>query len=153
MRRPSRRGLIAAVAGLVAVCVVAVVVAVVVHSRPGDGDAGGGTPPPLGAHAADIQRLRVVPDGNPSRPTGYARRADGTSVALGVQNTGSKPTPQRAILMIRDDRDTSAPAKVQVVRPGQTVTALGVRVRVLRIWQMSDPDHNAIDIQVDPVAS
>lgn len=153
MRRPSRRGLTAAVAGLVAVCVAAVVVAVVLHSRKNSDDDADRTPPPLGGHPADVQRLHVVARGNPSSPTGYGKRADGTEVALGVQNTGKEPAPGRAVLMIRDGSDTSVPAKVQVVRTGQTVTALGVEVKVLKIWQMPNPDHNAIDIQVDPAAS
>jgi hypothetical protein len=149
MNRPSRGRLFAAGGGLVVVCAAAV--AVVVHSGHHSGDADR-TPPPLGAHPANVQRLQVVASGNPSRPTGYAKASDGGTVGLGVQNDGRKPAAGRAILMIRDGGGTSGPAKVEVVRAGQTVTAYGVEVKVLKIWQMPDPAHNAIDIQVDPAA-
>lgn len=105
-------------------------------------------PPPLASHAADVQRLTIVSHGNPSSPTGGIKLADGTSVGLAVQNTGKVPTTDRAVLVVQKN-STAVTPKIHIVKAGDTVTEFGVRVKVLKIWQMPNPDHDAMDVQVD----
>jgi|GEM_PF-5889130 hypothetical protein len=148
MRRPSNRTTVIAVSALVAVCAAAfIAVTLVGHAR--DRARADRTPPPLGSHAADVLRLPVVAAGPPSLPTGYAKRADGTQVALGVEDVG-EDGPGRAVLLIRDGADRSLVPKSHTVKVGDTFTEFGVRVKVLRIWTMPNPRHNAVDVQADP---
>lgn len=150
MQRSSRQRLVMVVSGLVALAAVAFIVVTVVDQHRRDAD-NRRTPPPLGDRAPDVQRLRVLPVGPPDNPTGYVKRADGVTVGLGVEDTGKAPTPNRAWLYIRDEREPDTAPKGHLVKPGDTVTEYGVKVTVLKIWQMPNPDNDAMDVRADPV--
>ncbi|MEV8569505.1 hypothetical protein AB0436_28640 [Streptomyces sp. NPDC051322] len=135
-----------------AVLLVAVTVAVVVLRAPGGHDDAADRPPPLGSHAAGVQRLTVIRMGNPSRPTGGVALADGTSVGLGLlkRYDGTAPHTAQIDVLVRDDVGT---AHFHTVKQGDTVTDYGVRIKVLKIWRVKDPFEDAVDVQVEPAAS
>ncbi|SEG94054.1 hypothetical protein SAMN05216223_12926 [Actinacidiphila yanglinensis] len=139
-------------AGAVAV---GILVAVLVHQADGP-SANDAEPPPLGAHKADVQRIVVVPDGNPMGHTGGIQLPDGRSVAFNVVTSDlikPAPGPHEAELALEQDaleRDDSQ-SDWHLVKAGDVITEYGIRVKVLKIWRMPNPDHDAMDLQADPL--
>lgn len=108
-------------------------------------------PPPLGPHKSDVQRIVVVADGFPASPTGGIQLPGGRSVAFSVvTNDLIKPAlgPHEAELALEPD---DVHADWHLVKAGDVITEYGIRVKVLRIWRMPNPDHDAMDIQADPL--
>ncbi|WP_328319595.1 hypothetical protein [Streptomyces sp. NBC_00388] len=139
--------------GSAAVLLAAVaVVAVVVLRAPGGHDDGTDRPPPLGSHAAGVQRLTVIRVGNPSDPTGGVTLTDGTRAGLGLLKRDDGTAPRTARIDVLLDGDT-AKAHFHTVKQGDTLTDYGVRIKVLKIWRVKDPVDDAVDIQVEPAAS
>lgn len=137
----------AGAAGLVAVGTLA---AVLVHQADSH-SAKDAQPPPLGPHPADVQRIVVVPNGNPFGHTGGIQLSGGRSVAFSVvTNDLIKPAlgPHEAELALEPD---DVHADWHLVKAGDVITEYGIRVKVLRIWRMPNPDHDAMDIQADPL--
>ncbi len=137
----------AGAAGLVAV--LAAVVVVLVHRADGNS----AKPPPLGPHPADVQRIVVVPDGNPFGHTGGIQLSGGRSVAFSVVTSDfikPVPGPHEAELALEPD---DLHSDWHLVKAGDVITEYGVRVKVLKIWRMANPNYDAMDVQADPVAS
>lgn len=134
-------------AGLVAV---GILVAVLVHQADGP-SANDAQPPPLGPHKADVQRIVVVPESIPVDETGGIKLPNGHDVGFSVvTNDLVKPVagPNEAELGLYD---SPLHPDWHVVKAGDVITEYGIRVKVLKIWRMPNPDHDAMDLQADPL--
>ncbi|WP_328538088.1 hypothetical protein [Streptomyces sp. NBC_00344] len=137
---------------VVLLAVAAAVVGVVVSRSSGAHNGTADRPPPLGSPAAGVQRLTVIPVGNPSDPTGGVTLADGTKVGLGLLKRYDGTAPHTARIDVLVGGDTGK-AHFHTVRQGDTITDYGVTIKILRIWRVGDPAHDAVDVRAEPVAS
>ncbi|MFI0939245.1 hypothetical protein [Streptomyces sp. NPDC021020] len=154
MRQPSRGALALAISALVALGAAAYLAVALLgggsgHHTP-DARSGGdsGEPPPLGAHGAGVQRLTVQRWFDTGHPLHATERADGAKVGLGA----AKPTADTPPDALDVSLFQAAPRQLvhRSVRTGDTFTALGIRVTVLKVWRMPNPAHDALDVRVSP---
>jgi hypothetical protein len=134
-RRPRLRWPVLA-GGIAAVIVIAVIVAIAVaRTRSGER-------PPAFQSSADAFRLTAPPANLPSVdyasvPTSHGRRY----LLYGDITDGGRTAKIWVSDHKRDPR-----AKLVSLTVVQTTVIDDVRVRVLHIWAMPDPSHNAIDV-------
>jgi hypothetical protein len=108
------------------------------------------TPPPLGHHPADIHRLLFAhrpPDVPPQGPSVRVRRPDGSQVAVSLLGYGYHR--MRGGLGVRIWTSTH---RDFFEKPGRTFSAYGVKVTVLKVWNMPGDAHDAADVRIDLVA-
>ncbi|WP_031520033.1 hypothetical protein [Streptomyces sp. NRRL F-5123] len=105
-------------------------------------------PPPLASHAPGVQRITVQRWFSIRNPPFGAERADGTKVGL----SAAKPAPDTPsdALPLYVAQATPQQLVDRNVRTGDTFTALGLRVTVLKVWRMPNPEHDAIDVRAVP---
>jgi hypothetical protein len=110
------------------------------------------TPPPLARdHPSDVHRLLFAhrpPDVPPVGPSARVRRSDGSQVAIALLGFGYHRMRGGVGVRIW----TSA-YRDFFEKPGRTFSAYGVRVTVLRVWNMPGEDHDAADVRIDLVAT
>lgn len=136
------------VTSAVAIAALGVLTAVLVHQAH-DHNPKDAQPPPLGPHQSDVQRIAVVADGFPASPTGGIQLPGGRSVTFSVVTNdliNPVPGPHEAELALEPD-DTHA--DWHLVKAGDVITEYGIRVKVLKIWRMPNPDHDAADVRAD----
>ncbi|WP_328463800.1 hypothetical protein [Streptomyces sp. NBC_00448] len=137
-------------AGAVGLVAIGALAAVLVHQLRGHNPQDA-KPPPLGRHPADVQRLVAVPENIGILSTGGISLPHGRGVDFGISTNGSvKPLPgphEAELGLYRDEFH----ADWHLVKAGDVITGYGVRVKVLKIWRMPNPDHDAMDIQADPL--
>ena len=134
-RRPRLRWPVVA-GGIAAVIVIAVIVAIVVaRTRSGE------RPPALQASAGAF-RLTAPPANLPSLDYGSVPTSHGRRYLLYGDITDGGRTAKIWV----SDHKRDPHAKMVSLAVGQTTVIDDVRVRVLHIWAMPDPSHNAIDV-------
>ncbi|MFJ2953819.1 hypothetical protein [Streptomyces sp. NPDC087270] len=103
----------------------------------------------MGLVAADVQRLVAVPETIGILSTGGISLPHGRGVGFRISTNGSvkpPPGPHEAELgLYQDEFD----ADWHLVKAGDVITGYGVRVKVLKVWRVPNPDHDAMDIQAD----
>lgn len=148
MRWPSNKTLTLVVSALVALSAAAyLTVTLVGNAQQRARDAR--QPPPLTAHAAGTQRLLVQRWFRADHPPNVATRADGTDIGLSAVEPSRKTAPGTLGLYLFQS-GTPSPTVYKNVRTGDTFTALGIRVTVLKVWRMPNPAHDALDVRIGP---
>ncbi|HVT69158.1 MAG TPA: hypothetical protein VHF26_15515 [Trebonia sp.] len=123
-------------AGIILVAVVAVVLVIVFTRSSGNGE----QPPALQA-SAGVYRLSPAPAGLPELPAHVS-----TPAGLRYLSYGAVVDGGRAAQVWVGTRPGD-PHPVQVtLSAGETRTTSGLQLRVVHIWSMPDPSHDAIDI-------
>ncbi len=134
-RRPRLRWPVVA-GGVAAVIVIAVIVAIAVaRTRSGER-------PPAFQASAGAFRLTAPPANLPSLDYAAVPTSHGRRYLLYGDITGSGRTAKIWV----SDHKRDPHAKLISLTAGQTTVIDDVRVRVLHIWAMPDPSHNAIDV-------
>ncbi len=134
-RRPRLRWPLVA-GGVAAIIVIAVIVAIAVaRTRSGER-------PPAFQASADAFRLTAPPANLPSLDYASVPTSHGRRYLLYGDITGSGRTAKIWV----SDHKRDPHAKLISLTAGQTTVIDDVRVRVLHIWAMPDPSHNAIDV-------
>jgi hypothetical protein len=112
------------------------------------------TPPPLGRdHPSDVYRLLFAhrpPDVPPRGPSARIFRRDGSQVAIALLGFGYHPDRKGDVgVEIRDAKHR----RNFFEKPGHAFSAYGVKVTVLKVWNMPGDAHDAADVRVDLVTN
>jgi hypothetical protein len=111
------------------------------------------TPPPLGHHARDVHRLFFAhrpPDIPPLGHGLWVPLHNGTQTVVALIGYGYTPNRAGTVgVQLRDHKHFHNFFE----KPGHAFSAYGVKVAVLKVWNMPGDAHDAADVRVDLVTN
>jgi hypothetical protein len=110
------------------------------------------TPPPLGAHPADVYRLTKSNHGVtgiPPAPTATVGMPDGTKLFLTLEGRDTSDPDGVASILVAPD-PTLGKAHSYQVHTGSHVRSQGLDITVLHVWNEPMPKNDAVDLKAVP---